>query len=82
MMRSKKAVSTSIGTIIGCDQLDQDRKTYNSGDLLVVTHLTTNLRVDCLYRAEWMGSLVISYSVDTKALNFTISSNAAWKRYT
>jgi hypothetical protein len=27
-------------------------KTYNSGDSLVITHLTTNLPVSCLNRAE------------------------------
>ena len=33
-------------------------KTYNSGDSLVVTHLTTNPPVSCLYMAERTGSLV------------------------
>ena len=35
-------------------------KTYNSGDSLVVTHLTTNPPVHCLYMAERTGSLIIS----------------------
>ena len=35
-------------------------KTYNSGDSLVVTHLTTNPPVHCLYMAERTGSLVFS----------------------
>jgi hypothetical protein len=34
-------------------------KTYNSGDSLVVTHLTTNPLVSCLNRAERTGSLVL-----------------------
>jgi hypothetical protein len=33
-------------------------KTYNSGDSLVVTHLTTNPPVSCLTRAERTGSRV------------------------
>jgi hypothetical protein len=33
-------------------------KTYNSGDSLVVTHLTTNPPVHCLYMAERTGSLI------------------------
>ena len=33
-------------------------KTYNSGDSLVVTHLTTNPPVSCLYMAERTGSLI------------------------
>jgi hypothetical protein len=35
-------------------------KTYNSGDSLVVTHLTTNPPVHCLYMAERTGSLIFS----------------------
>ena len=35
-------------------------KTYNSGDSLVVTHLTTDPPVHCLYMAERTGSLVLS----------------------
>ena len=34
-------------------------KTYNSGDSLVVTHLTTNPPVSCLYMAERTGSLIL-----------------------
>ena len=33
-------------------------KTCNSGDSLVVTHLTTNPPVSCLYMAERTGSLI------------------------
>ena len=33
-------------------------KTYNSGNSLVVTHLTTNPPVSCLYMAERTGSLI------------------------
>ena len=36
------------------------KKTYNSGDSLVVTHLTTNPPVHCLYMAERTGSLIFS----------------------
>jgi hypothetical protein len=35
-------------------------ETYNSGDSLVVTHLTTNPPVHCLYMAERTGSLIFS----------------------
>ena len=38
----------------------KDAKTYNSGDSLVVTHLTTNPPVHCLYMAERTGSLIFS----------------------
>ena len=34
-------------------------KTYDSGDSLVVTHLTTNPPVQCLYMAERTGSLIL-----------------------
>jgi hypothetical protein len=34
-------------------------KTYNSGDSLVVTHLTTNPPVSCLSKAERTGSPVL-----------------------
>jgi hypothetical protein len=37
----------------------RETKTYNSGDSLVVTHLTTNPPVSCLNRAERTGSLVL-----------------------
>ena len=36
----------------------KNAKTYNSGDSLVVTHLTTNPPVSCLYMAERTGSLI------------------------
>jgi hypothetical protein len=35
-------------------------KTYNSGNSLMVTHLTTNPPVRCLNMAERTGSLVFS----------------------
>jgi hypothetical protein len=38
----------------------KESKTYNSGDSLVVTHLTTNPPVHCLYMAERTGSLIFS----------------------
>jgi hypothetical protein len=40
-------------------QAKRGAKTYNSGDSLVVTHLTTNPPVSCLNRAERTGSLVL-----------------------
>jgi hypothetical protein len=39
--------------------LHASAKTYNSGDSLVVTHLTTNPPVSCLTRAERTGSRVL-----------------------
>jgi hypothetical protein len=47
-------------------------KTYNSGDSLVVTHLTTNPPVHCLYMAERTGSLTFSLTTATKAPNFPV----------
>ena len=38
----------------------KEANTYNSGDSLVVTHLTTNPPVHCLYMAERTGSLILS----------------------
>ena len=38
----------------------RQKKTYNSGYSLVVTHLTTNPPVRCLNRAERTGSLVFN----------------------
>jgi hypothetical protein len=38
----------------------QSAKTYNRGDSLMVTHLTTNPPVRCLNRAERTGSLVFN----------------------
>ena len=40
--------------------MTKNKKTYNSGDSLVVTHLTTNPPVHCLYMAERTGSLIFS----------------------
>ena len=40
-------------------QAKRGAKTYNSGDSLVVTHLTTNPPVSCLYMAERTGSLIL-----------------------
>jgi hypothetical protein len=50
-------------------------KTYNSGDSLVVTHLTTNPPVSCLNRAERTGSLAFTHATATKALNFPVCGN-------
>ena len=38
-------------------KIEKQTKTYNSRYSLVVTHLTTNLPVSCLYMAERTGSL-------------------------
>jgi hypothetical protein len=38
----------------------KENVTYNSGDSLVVTHLTTNPPVHCLYKAERTGSLILN----------------------
>ena len=43
-----------------CKNIAKTSKTYNSGDSLVVTHLTTNPPVHCLYMAERTGSLIFS----------------------
>ena len=43
-----------------CIQKKVKYKTYNSRYSLVVTHLTTNLPVRCLNRAERTGSLVFN----------------------
>jgi hypothetical protein len=51
------------------------QKTYNSGYSLMVTHLTTKPPVRCLNRAERTGSLVVSWSVTTNVLNFTVSGS-------
>jgi hypothetical protein len=42
------------------ERFEKGQKTYNSGYLLVVTRLTTDLPVRCLNRAERTGSLVVS----------------------
>ena len=48
-----------ISSRVAISDLGQKRaKTYNSGDSLVVTHLTTNPPVSCLYMAERTGSLI------------------------
>ena len=44
----------------GVVDVQKKSKTYNSGDSLVVTHLTTNPPVHCLYMAERTGSLIFS----------------------
>jgi hypothetical protein len=55
-------------------QLKTITKTYNSGDSLVVTHLTTNPLVYCLYMAERTGSLAVSHTMDSKVVNFSVYS--------
>ena len=47
-------------------------KTYNSGDSLVVTYLTTNPPVHCLYIAKRTGSLIVSCPVATNALKLSV----------
>ena len=50
----------------------QMAKTYNSGDLVVVTHLTTNPPVSCLYMAERTGSLAFTYATAIKFPDFPL----------
>jgi hypothetical protein len=50
----RSAHSASIATD------NRGKKTYNSGDSLVVTHLTTNPPVHCLSTAERTGSAEFS----------------------
>lgn len=52
-------------------------KTYNSGYLLVVTHIATNPPVSYLNRAERTRSLTISCSNGRMALDLTVYSNLA-----
>jgi hypothetical protein len=52
----------------------RDTKTYNSGDSLVVTHLTTNPPVSCLNRAERTGSLASTHATVTESVNFSVCS--------
>jgi hypothetical protein len=49
-------MNPSLTTTITHDQ----KRTFNSGYSLVVTHLTTNPPVRCLNRAERTGSLVLN----------------------
>jgi hypothetical protein len=51
-------------------------RTYNSGYLLAVTHLTTNLPARCLNRAEQTGSLVATCSATTKTGEMIVYGNA------
>jgi len=55
-------------------------KTYNSGDSLVVTHLTTNPPVSCLYMAERTGSLALTClttNITGKIPVFDLCSNSS-----
>ena len=52
-IRASAFNSTSSGKV-------QSKKTYNSGDSPVVTHLTTNPPVHCLSTAERTGSSIFS----------------------
>ena len=52
--------SASASKISKSQQPKKRSKTYNSGDSLVVTHLTTNPPVHCLSTAERTGSSVFS----------------------
>jgi hypothetical protein len=54
------------------EEKSKNLKTYNSGDSLVVTHLTTNPPVSCLNRAERTGSLAFTYASAQKALNIPV----------
>jgi hypothetical protein len=53
-------------------QAKREAKTYNSGDSLVVTHLTTNPPVSCLDRAERTGSLAFTHATATKVLSISV----------
>ena len=50
-------------------------KTYNSGDSLVVTYLTTNPPVHCLYMAKRTGSLVLSRLIVMNVPKFPVLSD-------
>ena len=50
--------------------ISKNAKTYNSGDSLVVTHLTTSPPVHCLYMAERTGGLILSVLVCTNLVDF------------
>ena len=50
------------------------KKTYNSGDSLVVSYLTTNQPVHYLYMAERTGSLVVSCPFTLSTLKITVCS--------
>jgi hypothetical protein len=52
-MSTNKTVVTAF---LGSEDDKNKVKTYNSGDSLVVTHLTTNPPVSCLSTAERTGS--------------------------
>jgi hypothetical protein len=76
MMHHYKLVGVQFGEGAHCkkcmEEMIEKRETktkpYNSGYLLVVTHLTTNPPVRCLNRAERTGSLIVSYSAITKTI--------------
>jgi hypothetical protein len=53
----------------------QKMEALNSGDSPVVTHLTTSPPVRCIDRAKRTGSLVIIWSITTKAIEFSIYVN-------
>ena len=55
-MVAKRRASSTVPTFQNLGK--RKAKTYNSGDSLVVTHLTTNPPVSCLYMAERTGSLI------------------------
>lgn len=49
-------------------------KTYNTGDLLVVTYLITSPQVHCLYIAKRAGSLAFTYATVTTSVNLSVCS--------
>ena len=67
-----KASSPAVG--FGAKKGQKRAKTYNSGDSLVVTYLTTNLLVHCLYIAKRTESLAFTYTTITKSINSSIFS--------
>jgi hypothetical protein len=56
---------------VKCKKVQQVKlvQTYIGGYPLKVTHVTNNLPVSCLKRAERTGSIVVSYSTVIGALN-------------
>ena len=64
-VRDEKKSASSREAIASCYSLQS----------LVVTHLTTNLPIRCLNRAERTGSLVVSWSFTTKVPKSTVSRN-------
>jgi hypothetical protein len=65
--------------ILAGEGMQKENKTYNSGDPLVVTHLTTNPPVSCLSTTEQTGSAGVSYSDATKVPKMTVFGSICQK---